>query len=122
VCNKREEKMRQWNVNPEYLCTQHLLGEHLEQHMFMGCIKKGTSLKGYIDKGLVEIHNITNRHNELVVEMLKRGYKHKSPMDEILPCREIGSVDSKCNIEELKRRCPKCRERIRKGSPKAPNT
>jgi len=114
VCSKGGGKMRQWNVNPEYLCTQHLLGEHLEQHMFMGCVKKGTSLKGYIDKGLVEIHNITNRHNELVIEMLKRGYNHKSPIEEIAPCKEIGCVDSEHNIEELKRRCPKCRERIGK--------
>ena len=105
--------MRQWNVNPEYLCTQHLLGEHLEQHMFMGCVKKGTSLKGYIDKGLVEIHNIPKRHDELATEMIKRGYNHKSPLQEFT-CQETGCVDSEQNIKELKRRCINCKERIEK--------
>jgi len=105
--------MRQWNVNPEILCTKHLLGEHVESHMYMGCIKKGTSLKGYIDKGLVEVHNITKRHNELVNEMIKRGMNHKTPIEEFI-CEEIGYVNSEKNIEELKRRCIKCRERIEK--------
>lgn len=103
--------MRMWNVPVEKLCRQHLLGEHQETHSFVGCIKKGTSLKGYIDKGLVEVHNIRNRHDLLAEEMLKRGYKHLSPLQEFT-CQDAGYVNSEQNINELHRRCEKCRERI----------
>jgi hypothetical protein len=108
--------MRQWNVNPEFLCTKHLLGEHVEQHMFIGCWCKGTSLTGYIDKGLVEIHNIIKRHDELANEMLRRGMIHKSPLNGEITGDEIGCVDAEQNIKELKRRCKKCRERIENAS------
>ncbi len=46
--------MRMWNVLPEYLCRKHLLGEHVEMHMFVGTIKRGVSLNGYIKNKLVE--------------------------------------------------------------------
>lgn len=95
--------MRMWNVPVEWLCRQHLLGEHNEVHCFVGCIKKGTSLKGYIDKGLVEVHNIVERHNLLAEEMIKRGYRHLSPLEEFT-CQEIGCVDVEQNIKELHRR------------------
>ena len=106
--------MRMWNVPTNMLCTKHLLGEHVEQHMFIGCWNKGTSLTGYIDKGLVEIHNIIKRHDELVVEMIKRGMNHKSPIPGEITGDEIGCVDVEQNINELRRRCKKCRERIEK--------
>lgn len=106
--------MRQWNVNPAFLCTQHLLGEHCEMHMFSGCWCKGTSLTGYIDNGLIEIHSFIKRHDELAREMLKRGMNHKSPLSGEVTGDEIGYVDVEQNIKELKRRCKKCRERIEK--------
>lgn len=49
--------MRQWNVNPKLLCRNHLLGEHYETHKTAGCIIKNKSLKGYIEKNFLEIHN-----------------------------------------------------------------
>jgi len=103
--------MRMWNVNPEYLCRKHLLGEHVETHMFCGTINKGTSIKGYIKKGLVEVHNISKRHDELKDEMIKRGMNHNSNLPE---CElwEEGKVDVDNNIKELIKRCPQCRKRI----------
>ena len=103
--------MRMWNVDPKLLCRQHLMGEHLETHYFLGTINKGKSIKGYIEKGLVEVHNIIKRHNELASEMERRGYKHNSKPQE---CElwECGCVNSEQNIVELHRRCPDCRERI----------
>jgi hypothetical protein len=100
-----------WNVKTELLCRQHLLGEHNEVHAFIGCIKKGTSLKGYIEKGLVEVQHIKSRHDELVNEMESRGYNHKTPIEEI-ELWVAGCVDSEQNINELKTRCKYCRERI----------
>lgn len=104
--------MRQWMVDPKFLCQKHLNGEHVESHMYLGCIKKGTSLKGYIEKGLVEVHNIQIRHDELANEMIKRGYNHNSPLDCCDLLWEEGFVNSIDNIEELKRRCPECKKRI----------
>ncbi len=79
--------------------------------MFLGALLKGKSIKGYVDNGLVEVHNIINRHNELAEEMIRRGYNHKSPAQE---CNlwECGCVNTEQNIVELHRRCLDCRERI----------
>lgn len=100
--------MRQWNVNVTKMCNKHLLGEHVEMHAFVGCIKKGTSMKGYIDNGLVEIENISKRHNELVKEMEKRNMKHKT---EIEDTHDLfgGKIDIKKNELILKERCKECK-------------
>jgi len=81
--------------------------------MFLGCLREGKSIKGYIDNGLVEVHNIIKRHDELAEEMKNRGYNHKSPVKDI-SLWEAGFVNSEQNIVELHRRCPDCRERINK--------
>lgn len=104
--------MRMWNVDPRFLCRKHLLGEHVEMHMFAGTKK---SKKGYIDKGLVEVHNIKFRHDQLVEEMRSRGMNHKTPILKEFNTFRIGKVDSEQNIKELHRRCKECRERIENG-------
>ena len=101
--------MRMWNVDTSKMCNKHLLGEHLEMHMFVGCIKKGMSIKGYVDKGLVEVSNISKRHNVLVKEMLIRKMNHKTPIDDTSAFPEQGKVDVEENIKELKKRCSKCK-------------
>ena len=109
--------MRQWHVNPSFLCDKHLLGEHVEHHMFCGCLLKNKSLKGYIEKGLVEIHTLISRHNELVLEMNKRGMNHQSPLNESLIeplLKQEGHVNRLANIKELHSRCQKCKEKIEK--------
>ena len=106
--------MRMWNVNPKILCTKHILGEHVEIHSFLGTIKKGTSVKGYIEKGLLEVHNLKKRHDELKEEMIKRGMNHKSEFPEFKSWIE-GFVDSENNINELKKRCEKCKINIEKN-------
>ena len=102
--------MRMWNISPNEMCRAHLLGEHVEMHMFAGCLAKNKNLNGYVKKGLIETHNIENRHNKLVKEMKRRGYNHNSP----LPIRNIkgraGIIDVNKNKEELSRRCKKCRK------------
>jgi len=61
--------MRMWMVNPKIMCRQHLLGEHVEIHMFVGTLSRGKSVKGYLEKGLLEVHNLYWRHEELVEEI-----------------------------------------------------
>lgn len=103
--------MRMWMVDPKVLCTQHLLGEHLELHMIVGRIKNGNSISGYISKGLCEPHKIKDRHDELVIEMKRRGMNHKSQLEEINCSRfDFGYVDAQKNLEILRAKCEKCKE------------
>lgn len=103
--------MRMWIINPKWLCRKHLLGEHYELHKLVGSINKGKSIDGYIEKGLVDTSQIKERHDILVDEMERRGYKHKSPMeydDKI----SRGHVDRKASLKELFVRCKDCYKRI----------
>lgn len=108
--------MRQWHVPPEIMCREHLCGEHVEHHMLAGTLLRGRSVNGYLRKGLLEVMTLFERHDELVAEMLRRGYNHQSPMPEEL--REYlypaGHVDRPNSLSELYHRCPRCRARIAK--------
>lgn len=73
--------MRMWMIDPKIMCRQHLLGEHVEIHMFIATMRRGKSVKGYLQKGLLEVHNLYARHEELVEEMNRRGYNHNSKVD-----------------------------------------
>lgn len=103
-----------WNVNPKILCQRHLLGEHVEMHMFAGCLNRGLSIDGYVRNGLVEPDKIQIRHDELSVEMLRRGMNHKSPIHKIsFPgWNNPGFVNLERSLRDLKSRCPDCRSRI----------
>lgn len=100
--------MRMWNVDPKLMCNKHLLGEHVEMHMFVGTIQKGISMQGYLDGGLVETQHIRQRHDELVAEMERRGMNHKSPLPTYM-CETAGHVGIEANLVEMARRCPACR-------------
>ena len=110
--------MRMWGIEPRSMCRRHLLGEHVEMHMFAGCIKKNKNIDGYLD-GLVVPANIKIRHDELAREMLRRGYKHVSPF---LPLASISNyldkhskmawIDIEENKKELKQRCSECALRM----------
>ena len=104
--------MRMWNVDPDVMCRQHLLGEHAELHMFAGTIAAGKRLDGYLDNGLVEPANIHTRHDELVVEMKRRGMRHQSP----LPQPDVsaygpGAIDPEASLGALVGRCARCSAR-----------
>ena len=102
--------MRMWKVRPKEMCLTHLLGEHVEMHMFVGTINKGISVKGYIEKNLVEIHHIKARHDKLAAELLRRGCKHKSPLPEFESWNE-GKVSTLRNRKALRDRCSRCKKR-----------
>ena len=103
--------MRMWGVNPALLCDKHLLGEHVEMHMFAGTIKKGISTKGYEETGLVDLSKIRSRHDKIAKEMKRRGMNHKSPMDSIVDGLKGGKIDIKANLRELEQRCKECGEK-----------
>lgn len=105
--------MRMWMVEPKAMCRQHLLGEHVELHMFVGSIKKDISMQGYVLKNLLEAQSIKSRHKALVREMTRRGMKHKSPLPEfVVPrdCRRI-KIDRRKAFLDLVNRCGECWER-----------
>jgi len=105
--------MRQWLVDPSLLCRKHLLGEHVEHHMFMGTIKKGISVEGYLRDGLLEPATLHMRHTELAIEMTARGYNHKSPLPDIDTSHlRNGKISISRNIEDLRQRCKECAQRI----------
>ena len=101
--------MRQWNVNPKMMCRQHLLGEHVELHMFRAHLKKGHDLSGYISKGYLSPTTLYSRHEEVAKEMLNRGYQHWSPM-ESYESTEPGGVDVVANEVALAARCERCND------------
>lgn len=109
--------MRMWGVDPRVLCQKHLLGEHVELHMFVGTIRKGVSLGGYLTKGLLEPHLLEARHRELVAEMESRGIAHRSPLQTYPAQAPAGKVDRIANLDELQARCPECRKRIQEQYP-----
>ncbi len=107
-------------VNPRLMCRKHLLGEHVELHMFVAGLRRGLNLDGYLAKGLLEPHSIERRHDELVRELERRGYRHKSPLPEFAP-KGGGRVDRKLNLIELARRCRECRKLQKNGGPSRPS-
>ena len=100
---------RMWMTDPRYLCRNHLLGEHKELHQAVGSILHNKSLKGHIERGQVEVHNIKNRHEALVIEMKRRGYNHQSPLKEFKDFK-AGKIDIIENYKELERRCKECKK------------
>jgi hypothetical protein len=108
--------MRQWLVNPSILCRKHLLGEHVEHHMFLGTLIKRCNITGYINNNLLEILSLQARHNELAEEINKRGYKHNSPLiiDNNIYNNYTQYLTHKINkeesLKELIKRCELCRK------------
>jgi Pyrimidine dimer DNA glycosylase len=100
--------MRMWGTPVEKMCRKHLLGEHVEMHMFAGTINKGISISGYIDKGLVNSALIQMRHDELAKEMINRGYYHRSPLPKINKSLSVIPLNLPNNLDNLKGRCLEC--------------
>lgn len=79
--------MRIWDVPPQALCRQHLLGEHRELHGLWNILtlgKKGYSQHPETVRWVGRTRALWLRHEALVAEMGRRGYNHASPLDETL--------------------------------------
>lgn len=104
-------------VPPETMCRKHLLGEHVEIHMFLGSLKKGKSVAGFLERRLLEPGSLLERHDELAGEMAKRGYVHKSlilkeeadaALERLSEKERAVKVDREASKVELGRRCGEC--------------
>lgn len=77
--------MRIWDVSPETLCRKHLLGEHRELHALWTILsqdKKGYRKHPETIRWEGKLAALYKRHEEEVEEIKKRGWNHKSPLDE----------------------------------------
>lgn len=109
--------MRMWMVNPKLLCRKHLLGEHGEIHKHRHNFVKKHNMSGR--KGQIFPRLMQQRHDELTIEMDRRGYNHQSPYDqpnvEYLPMELLEAVpDIPGNLNDLSCRCEECRKNIKK--------
>lgn len=79
--------MRIWDIPPERLYRQHLLGEHRELHALWSIItnnKKGYAHHPETMRWRGKLKALYLRHEVMVEEMKKRGYKHSTPLDPAL--------------------------------------
>ena len=109
--------MRMWMIDPKMLCRKHLLGEHNEIHKHRHNFVKHHSIEGR--RGQIEPLKMQKRHNELVIEMINRGYNHKSPyIQPDLSYYNLDDfvVDEKKSLKDLSERCSECLERIENGN------
>ncbi len=77
--------MRIWDLPPSQLCRKHLLGEHRELHALYTVItqqKKGYSQHPETKRWVGKLKALYNRHDDLVKEMMQRGYRHNSPLED----------------------------------------
>jgi len=109
--------MRMWMINTAIMCRQHLIAEHLEcSSMCLGILKKKHRINGYITSNAIEIASSKLRHDEIVDEMLFRGYNHHTPYDGIpndilqfYAKEALFRVDRKASLLLLLTRCETCR-------------
>jgi hypothetical protein len=103
-----------WMVDTKLLCRKHLLGEHLEIHKFKHSFEKQHSMTKRIQLGQIAPTEMETRHEDIVKEMIKRGYNHQSPytMPDISYIKEKDNIDIDKNILDLMNRCEDCKKRI----------
>ncbi len=75
--------MRIWDIEPSHLCRQHLLGEHAELHALWSIIASGRT--GYANhpetaRWRGKLKALYLKHDEIVAEMARRGYRHHSDL------------------------------------------
>ena len=111
--------MRMWLCDPKIMCQKHLCGEHVEMHMFLGSLKQGKKIDGYLNNNLLQPRLLYQRHEDIKNEMIRRGYNHNSNICESecgcildLPQeKQYWEIDKDVALKDLLDRCPECRKR-----------
>jgi len=108
-----------WGINPKLLCRQHLLGEHNEIHKHRHNFVKQHSISKRVSP-VVQIapEQMKKRHDELVREMIARGYNHNSPYEQpdlshLKPEERYAEIDTNVSILDLTLRCSECAKRLK---------
>jgi len=77
--------MRIWDIAPDKLCRKHLLGEHRELHALYSILledKKAYRNHPETKRWEGKLPALKLRHEKLAKEMGKRGYNHKTPLED----------------------------------------
>lgn len=95
--------MRVWDVDVRLLCRQHLLGEHRELHGLWNILTKHGGTGGYshhpeTKRWVGKLKALYIRHEALVQEMKRRGYRHSSPLNKRLA---TGAAQQRVFIDSL---------------------
>lgn len=102
--------MRMWGLPADVLCKDHFLGEHREMHLIEGAVKNKHNLDGYLLRSLINPRMVAIRHDELVRELIRRGYQHHTPIDhELFRELEYKPLDIEYVMQDLFGRCWQCR-------------
>jgi hypothetical protein len=85
--------MRVWDLNPEKMCMQHLVGEHRELHGAWKIIREGK--KGYSKhpetiRWVGKLDALKVRHDRIVGEIRRRkpNSSHKTDLPWVGDCKE----------------------------------
>src|SRR3989339_1462514 len=78
--------MRIWDIESKHLCRKHLLAEHRELHGIWNILTKHKCRGGYSRhpetlRWVGRQKALYRRHEALVKEFLRRGYRHLSPLN-----------------------------------------
>lgn len=81
--------MRIWDIPPKNLCRKHLLAEHRELHGLWNILTIHKGKGGYSKhpetlRWVGKTKALYLRHESLIKEFKKRGYKHYTPLDKKL--------------------------------------
>jgi len=104
---------RQWLVEPREMCKQHLLGEHLEAHIFLSKMQKGYKLDGFRKGSMFFGASYVQYRHDLIAEVLNQP--HKTPLllqdlkVEKYPYIAPTSKDFEKSSNDLYGRCERCR-------------
>lgn len=103
--------MRMWMVNPEWMCRQHLTGEHGEIHKFRHNFVKGHSYAKRVAWNQIEPSAMERRHDELAAFL----GNHKSPYEQPDAYGDGWGVrvDRDASLMLLLTKCPACRAKFR---------
>jgi hypothetical protein len=93
--------MRIWDVDAAQLCRAHLLGEHRELHAVWTVLtqpKRGYRNHPETRRWEGRLRALFLRHEAQLAEMVRRGYRHASPLD---PALATGPAVQDVSIEPL---------------------
>lgn len=107
--------MRMWMVNPKYMCTKHLVGEHGEIHKHKHNFVKGHSIEKRIRWAQIEPASMSSRHDELASYL----QNHKSPFEQ--PERHkrysdkewFHTINVDASLMLLLTKCNECKKKFR---------
>lgn len=108
--------MRMWQIEPKYMCMQHILGEHSELHKHRHNFVKKHSIQGRL-KPIVQIEplKMKERHDELVKYLKNHNSPYEQPdLSHISKEDLLLEIDIEYNIKDLSNRCKKCKELLEK--------